>query len=343
MPIKMIDKMTGLTVPKVSPLFCDKLVVTLPVSENYHSDIINIFKNHICGNYGTKKYWHSTSLYKHAVKIPFDPICMNHLLFQCSPWNAKHSFVRVEYNPSKTVPMEVRVILDQILPHGFDSLYYQGKLRRIDLAVDMSHVSPHNLIFHLPGISCSRNFLKAGRIQSAYLGEKESLKQMVVYDKVAELKKQNAKTPQDLKYPMPPCDITRVEVRLRPDGISFPGLLKIENPYNKLQLCVCKDVAKGDDEYLLFRRLCIYEGLPQVLKLLSSKDKRQKYVNRIMSEGFTSFWKPDNVWDGLQDALENAGIPVGKAPGAATNNVSNLWQQIASEANCKVFAPSCST
>ena len=343
MPVKIKDKQTGLTVPKISPLFCDKLAVTLPVSANYRTDVTNIFKNHICGNYGAKKYWHSTSLYKHAIKIPFDPICKNNLLFQCSPRNPKHSFVRVEYNPSKISLMEVRVILDQILPHGFDSLYHQGKIRRIDLAVDMSWVSPHNLIFHYPGISCSRNFLKGGRIQSAYLGEKESPKQLIIYDKVAELKKQNAKTPKDLKYQIPHYDVTRVEVRLRPDGISFPGLMKLSNPLDNLQLCVCKDVDKGDDEYLLFRRLCIYEGFPQVLKLISSKDKRKKYVNKIMSDGITSFWNPDKVWAGLQDALQDAGIPVGKSPETGTNNVSNLWQQIASAANCKVFAPSCST
>lgn len=310
MSVKFIDAKTGLVIPKPSSLFIDKIAVTIPVHPAHQANVVKIFKEQLCGNWGAKKYGFHTSLYQNAIKIPFGPYDKDCLLFQCAPWNPQNNFVRVEYNPSKVDINEVKVLLNMILPGGYKSLLHTGVIRRVDIATDLSFVKPSDMVFHYPGIQCSGNYFKGGRIQSAYLGEKESQRQIVIYDKVAHLKKLNSKLPSDIKFPIPNHDVTRVEIRLRPNGIEFHQLFVLDNPFHKLQLCVCSDSGKGDDEWRLFRSLCIYEGVNQAIKCFDNITKRKKYLERIMTTGLHKFWNPGKLWLGLPNALEEAGFSV---------------------------------
>lgn len=297
--------------PQVGALFIDKISLTLDVPKQKQIEIVSKLKI-LNDNHGL--YFKHSSTYKYSVNISLDDIMGNpsKIIFQCAPTtankNKKIRFIRVEWNPSKINSSVVKSTLNQILPGIFHSLQSEGNITRIDLATDIKHVKPGNLLFYYPYIQCSQNYFKSGRIESAYLGTKDSDRQIVLYDKKEEQKKKNKKLP--FPYPLPLLDLTRLEIRIR-KAMSFAELLKIENPFANLQLRVSKtpNTGAGFDEYRLFRRLCIWEGVAQALKQLSSKEKQTKYLNRIMSE-LNEFWDPATLWLGLPTALEQAGFKI---------------------------------
>jgi len=185
----------------------------------------------------------------------------------------------------------------------------------IDKISIMMGIRPGKLLFYYPGIQCSRNYLKCGKIQTAYLGTKVSEKQFVIYDKKAQLIKKNGKLLY--KYEIPMFDLTRVELRLRPEKtMSFAKLLSIKNPFAPLELTASKKhtpshkstLGAGSDEYRLFQRVCVWEGVNQALKLISDDGKKETYRKQVMSAALNNFWDPATLWKGLPNALVHAGF-----------------------------------
>ena len=335
--MKAVPGQTGINIiPKISPLFIDKISIMMGIAEQHMKQTSDN-----CGTLATNSeatIHKNNPLYKNAVSIQLQDQIGNDspLLIQweprlpTDPTTAKIptiKYLRLEWNPAKLSADIIKSVLNlnNILPEGFDSLVKKGTITRVDLTVDIKHINPGKLLFYYPGIQCSRNYLKSGKIQTAYLGTKQSEKMFVIYDKKAQLIKKNGKLLN--KYPVPKTDLTRVELQLRPEEqMSFKKLLTMKNPFAALELTASKKPTPGkkakyvasSDEYRLFQRVCIWEGVNQSLYFFSGTEKKKLYKQQIMSEGLNTFWNPDLVWQGLPAALEMTGFEIGKIATASS-------------------------
>lgn len=325
--MKPVPEQKGINaIPVVTTLFVDKIALTIDIPLNkrklVHEGCTNLAKS--TENYINKR----KPLYENSLRIRLTDHIGNDstLSLQWQPRNITHSktgkqmklnYLRLEWNPAKLDIKTVKSILElnTILPDGFDSLLHEGTISRIDLAVDVKHIKPGNLLFYFPGIQCSQNRLKSGKIQTAYLGTEESEKQFVIYDKKEEIIKKNKKLAY--KYPVPVLALTRVELRLRPEkSMGFKQLMELNNPFSKLELTASPKPTPagktGSDEYRLLQRLCFWEGVNQGLSLISDKTKKNTYREQLLRESLNTFWEPVKVWQGLPAALEDAGFHVTK-------------------------------
>lgn len=323
--MKSVPEQYGIScVPKLLPLIIDKISITVGIAV---ADMKQVSANctNLAADYGAYIKLNKAH-YKYTVKIMLD----NHqgqttpLLVQWFPRPPKDQskadlpkmkFLRLEWNPSQIETYYIKSTLEMkgILPKGFDSLLKSGSITRIDLAVDIKYTIPGKLSFYCPDIQCTQLYLKSGKIQTAYLGSKESDKQFVIYDKSAEMKKKSkADCSKETKMLQ---ELTRVELRLRPKKLmSFKQLLAMDNPFSVLELVASRKPKKSasSDEYRLLQKVCCYEGVNQALALISDKTKKNKYRHQLMNDGLNQFWEPVKVWQGLPAALENAGFHVAK-------------------------------
>jgi uncharacterized protein YwbE len=333
--MKPVPDQKGVNViPKLTDLLVDKLSSTLDVTpadrKKVDANCCKLADDH---NQSVK---HDHPIYNNTLKIYLDDTAGNTspLLIQWDPRSIpnpktgkplKINYLKLEWNPAKVYQGTVKSILNlnNIIPGGFDSLLHKGRITRIDLAVDIQYIKPGNLLFFYPGIQCSQNHLKSGKIQTAYLGTKDSEKQFVIYDKKEELIKQNKK--HKGHYDIPPYNMTRIELRFRPETeMGFKELLSIKNPFSSLELVASVKPTPagktGSDEYRLLQRVCIWEGVNQGLSFISDKSKKKTYHKQLMRQSLNGFWEPDKVWQGLPAALKNAGFHVAKLLQAAPSS-----------------------
>lgn len=292
--------------PKCSPLFVDKLSMTLYVSDDEKMIVLKNFIEVVDQSYGGK-LWESTN-YNFSKKIYVDG---EYILFQCEPKQAGSNWLRVEYNPSKVSPSEVAGIVNLILPGGYNDLIAYGRITRIDFATNCKYLPVGNLFFQYPNMSISRNHLKSGAIQAAYLGGDEGVNQFVLYDKVAEIKSKNNKLGKSFKKEMPLTPTTRIEWRYRPKEIcTFKKIQSAtSNAFENLSLAVITgqpkiptDVKEG--LVRLVFELSKYTGLQQAL-LAAPKQNRDELKCIILNSGNSGWWKPLDLWKTLPGALKD--------------------------------------
>ena len=307
--------MSVIWVPKPSPLFVDKLSMTLDIYDSNKKNVAKDFMNIVDEFYGGKLWESTTYIYNKKVYIDDE-----YVLFQCVPKYEGVNFFRVEYNPAKVDPVEVAQITNLFLPGGYKDLLTYGRVTRIDIATDVKKLSVGDLFFQYPGLAVSKNHLKSGSIQTAYLGDDNSVNQFVVYDKGAEIKAKNGKLGKAYKKEVPSCPLTRIEWRFRPKKIcTFKTLLSsTENVFEKLNLGMLTSLPKmpkTDTEGLvkLVVELSKYQGLQQALFCVP-KYRRKELMDTIMKSCKTTWWKPEELWKTLPGALErilNPGYPYG--------------------------------
>jgi len=109
------DKATGAITPQCSPLFIDKLSMTLHVGDK--SLFAKEFQ-YVVGEYYGGKTWESNRYYLNK-KIYMDG---EYVLLQCMPKQQAANGFRVEYNPGKINPAEVFEILNLIKPDLYHDL-----------------------------------------------------------------------------------------------------------------------------------------------------------------------------------------------------------------------------
>ena len=302
--------MSILLVPKPGPLFVDKLSMTLDVPESNKKTVVKNFIE-VIGEFYGGKLWESTTY--HCNKNVY--VDGEYILFQCGPKGNKMNLFRVAYNPSKIDPSEVAKIANLVLPGGYEELIEYGRITRIDIAVDCKYLPVRNLFFQYPGLAVSKNHLKSGSIQTAYLGGDESPNQFVLYDKVAEIKHNNSKHGNQVKVAVPSCSMTRIEWRYRPKEIcTFKTLLSTGNNFENLSLGMMGNQPKMPSNDLegfikLVFELSKYHGLQQALFNVP-KSRRKEVMEAIVKLCKTSWWKPAELWQTLPAALEPIINPV---------------------------------
>lgn len=309
--------------PKPGPLFVDKLSMTLDVPESNKKTVVKNFLE-VIGEFSEGKVWESKT-YHYNKRVYLDD---EYVLFQCGPKGKQMNLLRVAYNPSKIDPSEVAKIANLVLPGGYKELIEYGRITRIDIAVDCKYLPVRNLFFQYPGLAVSKNHLKSGSIQTAYLGGDESPNQFVLYDKVAEIKHNNSKKGNHVKGEVPSCPTTRIEWRYRPKEIcTFKALPSTENIFEKLNLGMMTSqpkMPKSEVEGLVkvVFELSKYHGLQQALFNVP-KYRKKEVMETIMKSCKTSWWKPLELWQTLPAALEpiiNPVMPYGYPEEAKKSN-----------------------
>jgi hypothetical protein len=303
--------MSVIWVPKCTPLFIDKLSMTLHVSDSEKMKVMADFVEVIDSFYGGK-LWESKNYHRNK-KVYIDD---EYILFQCGPKQKGSNWFRVEYNPAKVDPAEVATLVDLVIPGGYQELIKYGRITRIDFAINVKWLKVRDLYFYYPSLSVSKISLKSGSIQSAYLGSDDGVNQFVFYDKVAEIMSKNNKLGQLYKKEVPMQPLTRVEWRYRPKLIcTFDNLLKgTKNSYEKLSLCMVTDVPKvpATDYEATIRQvfeLGKYVGLQQALFAVP-KHQRKMVKEKILKSGLSYWWQPAILWKTLPGAIAQIVNPV---------------------------------
>lgn len=291
-------------VPVVGELFVDKLCMTVNYPASDHPKIIEAFKkakkDHLAA-------WFPNTTYKHGIKLlPEEQ--ENGVILQCSPFankKASAKFLRIEFNPSHVDLPTLKSHLKEILPGGYGHIMAKGKITRIDLAVDVNYIDAHDLLVTSlnPKVKTDSLFSKSGHIETRYVGSMESDTFFRLYDKTAEIEKTNKK--KVVKAVVPEHKILRIEY-CNTKCTSFQDVLDLPNPFLQLDVAVHrqhKPFKNDHPMWPLFLTACRFQGIKRALGYLSKSDA-ELFKERLAKDGQTSWWKPEQVWSGVQAAIE---------------------------------------
>jgi hypothetical protein len=299
-----VKYLSGDIVPQVRPLFIDKLYITLHIPADLHSKTIDGFQK--AKEVGWGKVAIKTGKYTHNLKLDTDSPKGSEPLIQCfPPPESKCRFFRIEFNPSKTNINILKTIIDIILPGGYTNLINAGIVTRIDLTVDADYINSTDIIAECPKIKVVKHYAKNGSIESKYLGAASSDKQFLLYDKPAEIVEKNKKKSKGFKTSVPTHKQLRIEYKLK-SSCTLQEIYAVSNPFLHLTMIAIYPGYKSEETYdpqwTLFLSACRFEGKEKALSHLNSQDRVQ-YVKRLKLVGRTDWWKPEEVWQGLPNAI----------------------------------------
>jgi len=277
----------------VSDLFCDKLTITIDYkSPADQQQIAENIKEFIDAKGHAKHY--PGIQYKHRVFVySGDYPSTLQVLAEYGPKMSGLNFFRFDFNPAQVDMEWIEWFLLTVLPGGVDDIVDKGRVTRIDLSVDLTGIHVDSLLAAYPGMQVSRVFCKSGRTETLYLGGTEGAKFVVLYDKVQQVKHQNAKWHVD--KPLPPSPTTRIEIRLRPDA-ALVQLAEMENPFQKLIIAPLKLVPEHDELlWRLFVAVAQMRGAQDALLMIDDKNQRKKFRDGIKA-GVPAWWHVEKLW-----------------------------------------------
>lgn len=293
--------------PHFHQLVIDKVTLTLGVAPGRQERVINKLQTSL---YSTKPYRKFDNYKKTKLFLIPAKLTGHHdefLMVQAQPFQEETlSFLRVDFNPAKVGSggiAYVKAIINSLVPGGYQALVNQGKVTRLDVAVDIQNLRLQDLMVyavakrqsdlvqrHLDanGHDCRLEFL------THYLGSRRSDEYFCVYSKSLELGLKDE-------------DRTRFEVRLRNNYLrsvvasgakisSLAELCNLRNPFPSLEVHDFSQtlVLKGS-LVMLFLDSCRYRGLHAALRQLSSRD-RDKVRRLILPKIRSDWWHPDEWW-----------------------------------------------
>ena len=275
---------------KLSPLICDKISITLKVEYDDEPTIVNNINELLANGYGKRVY---RSFYSLCGELGLGDFNQNKLLVQCQPKDSDRSFFRAEYNPAKAPIGDVHGFINRVLPGGYVQLMKHGICTRIDATIDIKKVHIDQLIFSQPGIRKTQAFYKGGHTETLYLGAKTSSKQICIYDKLAEIKRMNAKTWLE-KVPVPDHPLTRIEARIK-NKTQCNQLQNLANPFCRLNISDCSALDPSDLNTRLFLMTCqATNGQTTLLALPVTKRRR---FRKLLEANREKWWNPTSIWE----------------------------------------------
>lgn len=297
-------KLSGAKV-KVSDVFCDRLSFVVnyvgPQQETVAANLFEMLK-------ALKHYKTRAGFYKHAYQfwVSEDPYSTYMHVSWC-PTMPGMSFLRVEINPSKIDLNHFAAVMESLLPGGMSDIHSKAKVTRVDAALDVVGVKPHQLFAFHPRKKSVQGYWKSRLLETLYLGGADSGRQIVIYDKNLQLEECKDKYHPWEKFDKSKASTTRIEVRLRPD-VAFSALKQMKNPFEELILrlnspALCKEEAWS--VLHLASNICGHQELMQALPLVTKK----KYL-ALYSALPAEWWSPSSVWGGWSVAVDGI-IPKG--------------------------------
>ncbi|WP_417453892.1 hypothetical protein [Kiloniella sp.] len=286
----------------------DKISITLPINgeddrKAINEQIMDLPKKEV----GFKSVYTKGSRYKYAMQW-LDRVTSEAVLIQADPKNIKENYMRFEMNPDKLKADGMgrfKEMLKMELTVGnytYKHLLDEGRVTRMDIAVDMINVSTNNLILSGQGKGKTVNFFGlTGEVETIYLdkpSKKSSTKK--VYNKLQQL------TDCEKRPLYNGTHLTRVEYTH--DGGKFSKLPTIQNPFKKFSIINPSKVPDGIESWVweLFLNSCRIIGIDASLALLP-EDVRAK-CSEAIDTAKSNTWRPEKLWEMWNTYLYSSGV-----------------------------------
>lgn len=222
---------------------------------------------------------------------------------QAAMTEGAYKYLRLALLPSQFVGLDFdclqQVIANWLSYFNYKSLYYNGNVSRLDIAIDDVLHPAHSFLPFRPICNVSAIYTDwLGQKGATYLGGKTSDLQYCIYDKTRQLI-QTGGVPQFNTH-------VRFEARLR--HLGFPPSQVIQNvkmPFTRLEIISLQAAssASSNQEWKDFLALCSSVGSCKALSFLHSKHLRKQYIKRLR-EAPVSWWQPQKVWGKFPEAFQ---------------------------------------
>ena len=306
MPIKIISKASNkpqkpaVEVSQSAPKpFIDKIsIVIFPLNEEDRKDIQAAMYAAI----EDKETFHPakrSSGFRVSRHIAINCLVMRPYL-QFNSFKDDGPSCRLEFNPSELGDKglaHLHSVLTQVLPNGWDYVYDNGRISRIDIAVDLPGERMGNFIYMDASGATSQQWGRDGKLETYYLGKPHG-NQTRIYSKKKEqiAKNKNWNTES----------VVRVERTLRNQkGLTLKTLHKLSNPFKSMSLIdPLPDAPPNEKPYMwsLFRDSVKVRSLAPALALLPEK-QRARYKKHLKTQ-FHPVWQPEAIWLNWHEALK---------------------------------------
>ncbi len=292
--------------PKIHPLFCDKISLTIQIPFEDHHFVVDALK-------GEHAYPSSSYRFNKTLNINKKNIASHYadssgdttLRIKADPLNPTLNFLRFEWNPEKADTEMLTLTVEHFLPPSmtFSKLMTQAIVTRLDLAVDVN-IRLDRLLVYSKRKSWSKVIAHSGR--TLYLGTEESSCCLCIYDKAAEMKAKNKKKCTDLKEAIPTTAVTRIELRLKPKTSLFQ-LLEMANPFADLVVLAYPSEVLANPLASQTLRLARHEGMDAALKGLPTAERKK--MRAILKPIEVAWWDPKAVWEQVPGVLATLANP----------------------------------
>ena len=169
---------------------------------------------------------------------------------------------------------------------------------RLDIAVDITGITPDYLLTDLREARDSALHLKGGRVSSMTMGTNRSTTSAIVYNKALTVVKGNN-----------PEHGTRIEIRLRRMNsankpVTFATLADClpANPFNRLDIYQVEETEEDSTIIKLVVAAARACGLKGVLQMLNDQERRK--IRKQLTNSKVEYFDADQVWDEVLDLLE---------------------------------------
>ena len=276
--------------------FIDKLSITLTIPpEEINATYERVFSAINCTSMFQSAHW--SQRFKICRNIALS-VTEERVLFQFGAKTTKGPDCRLEFNPAKLGFDGVNsldTILAHIFPDGWFYILENGRVSRIDIAIDLSGMRMDDfLLLPQQGIVYQR-FLSNGHLKTVYLGAPGS-NQTRIYSKSAEQKAKGLIVSQSA---------VRVERTLRNQHLKVHELIILKNPFDKLTFVTpmpSPPPGENEGKWSSFLDSVQVRGLSPALASLP--EKRRSRYRKHLKQNPTSWWNPDTIWKNWPAALD---------------------------------------
>jgi hypothetical protein len=216
--------------------------------------------------------------------------------FNCSPKpGKKRPFCRLEFNPDQLGQIGLQglhVALNSIMPNGFHYVLAQGRVSKVDIAVDIPKLRMDQFLALPPQGLTYQRWSREGHVETIYLGSSHG-NQTRIYDKGKQLKKHEHLSILG--------HLVRVERTLRPNSkLKFADLPNIANPFLDLTLTKTMSAIPGPPTkkdarlWAMFAHSVQVGDLAVALPLLSPS--KRTLFRAHFEANVHPLWNPDAIW-----------------------------------------------
>jgi hypothetical protein len=233
----------------------------------------------------------------------------NVAILELDPRYTSTPFLRLDYNPHKISYLGLETCLESVLPFDLADIYEAGGVSRVDIAMDIVGVNPMQVVLDYQKTRHRANYIESGALETVYIGTDTGVNQLVMYDKVAEMKAKKLKIKPMSDYQFPTTSITRIEMRHRPKITKtnkikkFNQMHKLQNLFAPMFIILTPRYIKKDTDLRHNRDLCVLKGLRHTANELT-KQERAAFAEKVEQQWLPDFLDLKKLWSTLPQALQ---------------------------------------
>jgi hypothetical protein len=296
--------------PVIDKLSCVFHFDHLGLQKKVHFKLKELLGNPSAPEYQKASYsTYKLGNYAMSVKL-VDPTTQQAIVIQAQPKNDKtKSFMRFEWNPSKLGPGGMAFFRKQFSEmfggtFTYADLLQQGKVTRVDAAVDFMNVSIDDVLIVTKTPEKSHVYYGTdGGTETIYLGASKYNKtgHTAIYDKQQQLEDVG----RTEKYGGVP--LTRIEARPK-TFIHLGDLPSLPNPFNDINVIIPGRVEPPEEHHhwMFFLDSCRYLGIEGALSRLP--DALIPKYEEALTQATQVSWDTDKVWSYWDEAVEKTGL-----------------------------------